>query len=342
MRRPTIPAIAQAAGVSVATVDRVLNGRSPVRAETANKVHQAAVSIGYHGSNTIRQRILADKPMLRVGVVLQKPNHSFYREFIEAFERQAQSIVTRRVQLVMNHTQSTDPAELAEVLEGMVGRVNAIAATGVDHHRITAAVSLLKAADIPVFSLLSDFAQGVRESYFGTNNLKIGRQAGWCISKICKRPGKVALFIGSSRYHGHVMRETGFRSYLRDMAPEFEMIDTQINLETRQLTHEATVEMLGRHPDLRALYVAGGGMEGAISALRETRAPEEVVLIANELTAESRLALQDGYATMVFGTPINDLVRDLLNLIVSTDENGAAAVPGQQFFAPQLWTPEMV
>ncbi|MER5173458.1 LacI family DNA-binding transcriptional regulator [Thioclava sp. GXIMD2076] len=342
MGRPTITDLARAAGVSVATVDRVLNGRSPVREETAKKVHQAAVTIGYHGSNMIRQRILADRPTLRLGVVLQKPRHSFYLEFISAFERQVQAILTRRIQLVFHHPQSTDPAELADILEGLTGRVDAVAATGVDHHRITAAVGVLKAAGIPVFSLLSDFAQGVRESYFGMNNLKIGRQAGWCISKISKRPGKVALFIGSSRYHGHVMRETGFRSYLRDVAPEFEMIDTQINLETRALTHEATLELLDRHPDLCGLYVAGGGMEGAISALRETRGPEEVLLIVNELTPESRLALQDGYAAMVFGTPIEDLVRELLDVIVSTHENGTAAVPGQRFFPPQLWTSEIV
>ena len=46
MRRPTIADLAQAAGVSVATVDRVLNGRLPVRSETARKVSEAAERIG--------------------------------------------------------------------------------------------------------------------------------------------------------------------------------------------------------------------------------------------------------------------------------------------------------
>ncbi|SDZ47366.1 LacI family transcriptional regulator, partial [Jannaschia faecimaris] len=40
--RPTIADLARAAGVSTATVDRVLNGRLSVRAETARKVQDAA------------------------------------------------------------------------------------------------------------------------------------------------------------------------------------------------------------------------------------------------------------------------------------------------------------
>ena len=84
-------------------------------------------------------------------------------------------------------------------------------------------------------------------------------------------PGKLAVFVGGYRWHGHELRETGFRSYLREYAPDFSVLDTMVNLETRQLTYEATLNLLDRNPDLRGLYCAGGGMEGAIAALRETR-----------------------------------------------------------------------
>ena len=62
MSRPTIIDLAKAAGVSTATVDRVLNGRHNVREETVRRVHEAAEAIGYHGANVIRYRLLADKP----------------------------------------------------------------------------------------------------------------------------------------------------------------------------------------------------------------------------------------------------------------------------------------
>lgn len=340
MNRPTIADLARAAGVSTATVDRVLNGRQSVREETVRRVHDAAEEIGYHGANMIRQRMLADRPAFRLGLVLQKPRHAFYQDVLRLFEAEARACTLRRVQIVPRFVESPQPAELAEVLLSLKGRVDAIAATGLDHHIATQAVQALRAGGIPVYSLLSDFAQGFRESYFGTNNLKVGRIAGWFISRLAARPGKVGLFIGGSRFHGHELRETGFRSFFRDAAPDFQLLDTQINLETRQLTYEATRNLLARHDTLVGLYVAGGGMEGAIEAVREVSPDARPVLIVNELTPESRAGLQDHSVSIVLGTPIRPLAADLIALTIATSEKGMSDTPGQRFFPSEIWTPE--
>lgn len=48
--RSTIQDVAREAGVSTATVDRVLNAREKVREETARKVYDAARAVGYHAA----------------------------------------------------------------------------------------------------------------------------------------------------------------------------------------------------------------------------------------------------------------------------------------------------
>lgn len=58
--RPTISDLARAAGVSVATVDRVINRRSPVRDFTARRVLAAAQDIGFEAGDLDLQR--ADQP----------------------------------------------------------------------------------------------------------------------------------------------------------------------------------------------------------------------------------------------------------------------------------------
>lgn len=342
MRRVTVSDLASAAGVSVATVDRVLNGRARVREETVRKVHEAAEELGYHATNVIRHRMMAERPDFRLGLVLQKPRHAFYQEFVQIFEAVARSSPRRDIHITVRFTESTNPSELADNLRWMHNRVDAVAATGLDHHEVTSAVSDLRAAGIPTFSLLSDFAQGIRESYFGTNNLKVGRTAGWLISRLSDRKGEVGIFIGGTRFHGHELRETGFRSYFREAATDFSLLDPQINLETRQLTYEATIGLLEKHPDLVGLYVAGGGMEGAINAVRELREPGDVILLVNELTPDSRKGLQDGFVSIVIGTPVRELASDLIDLMINTQEKGMAETPGQRFFAPQLWTPESI
>ena len=341
-KRPTIGDVAGAAGVSQATVDRVLNGREPVREETARKVYEAARRIGYHAAPLIAQRLRADVPELRLGVVLHKEKQAFYQAFASEIEGAARRASAVRATARIAFSPSQSPADFIALMRGMRGRVDALAASAVTHPDITEAVEALKAEGIPCFALLNDFAPGVRQAYLGLNNLKVGRIAASLIAMAAHRPGPIAVFVGGYRWHGHELREAGFRSHFREHAPAFHVLDTLVNLETRQLTYEATLDLLARHPDLRGIYCAGGGMEGAIAALREARQPGEVKLVVNEVTPESRAALLDRVATAVISTPLRELCDDLVRLAADAARTGPGALAAQHFLRPEIVLPESV
>ncbi|KPP87938.1 MAG: LacI family transcriptional regulator [Rhodobacteraceae bacterium HLUCCA08] len=339
-RRPTITDVARAAGVSASTVDRALNGRMKVREETLHKIAEAAHRVGYHARGLIEHRLNAAVPELRLGVVLSKERQEFYRNFT----REIDAAVTGRGDIRgiadIRYSQSQSPEEFASLLRDLGARCDAVAGTVVNHQLMDRAVQDLRDAGVPTFSLLNDFAQGIRRNYIGLNNMKVGRQAAWVITRTCPVPGKVAIFVGGNRWHGHDLREVGFRAFVRESAPEFSVLDTLVNLETRQLTYEATLDLLTRHRDLRGIYVAGGGMEGAIAALREVRAPEEVALVVNEMTAESRAGLLEGYVRMINCTPLRALCEGLVDLALKAVRDGDDGTIGQHFLEPRIVLPE--
>lgn len=341
-KRPTIADVAKAAGVSVATVDRVLNGRHRVREETARRVYEAASEIGYHAAALIHQRLTKDVPQVEFGFLLQKESQPFYQAFGNALRQAAEAMPGIRVRPHIEYVKNQTPADVVEGLMALGQKTQAIAATSLDHHSVTQAVETLKKQGKPVFALLSDFAQGVRESYIGLNNLKVGRTAAWFITRTAPRVGKVAIFVGSHRWHGHELRETGFRSYFREYAPDFEILETLVNLETRQVTFEATLNLLERHPDISGFYVAGGGMEGAIMALRDE--PREILpaVVVNELTPDSSTALQDHLIVAAIATPLQALCRLLMEHMASAVRNGPSETPGQLFLPPLLHVPESI
>ena len=341
-QRPTIVDLAKAAGVSTATVDRVLNGRLKVREATAARVYKAAQDIGYHAATLIGHRIQTDLPVMRFGFVLHKERQAFYQAFASEIMTAVRGAGGIRAEAVVKFAPSQSPADFAKLMTGMIGKVDAIAATAVTHHEVAEAVERLREAGIPCFALLNDFAQGTRQNYVGLNNLKVGRIAASMMATAVHRPGKLAVFVGGYRWHGHELRETGFRSFIRELAPQFTLLDTLVNLETRQLTYEATLDLLDRHPDLRGIYLAGGGMEGAIAALRECRKPGEVVLVVNELTPESRSAVQDRYVAMVISTPLARLCQDLVALMTEAVRSGGSDILGQHFLPPEIYTGESV
>lgn len=341
-RRPTVKDVAKAASVSVSTVDRALNGRVTVREDTIRKIAAAAHRIGYHGKGLINSRLVEVVPERRFGFILLKEKQEFYKNFRQEIERAVAARSDIRGHAVIRFAQSQSPQEFAGLLRELGDKVDAIGAIAVNHRTLDQVVQDLRDKGVPTFSMLNDFAQGIRRNYLGLNNIKIGRQAAWTITRTCSKPGKLALFVGGNRWHGHDLREVGFRAFLRDSAPEFSVLDTLVNLETRQLTYEATLDLMHRHPDLRGIYVAGGGMEGAIAALREVRAPDEVALVVNELTAESRAGLLDGYVRMALVTPLRELCTEAVNLMNGAIENGDDGTIGQHFLDARIVLPEVI
>ena len=107
--RPTITDLANAAGVSVATVDRVLNGRHKVREETARRVYDAAKAIGYHAVSLLRQRVFEDLPQYRLGFILQKPNQYFYQSMTREIEAAALSAPGVRIIPQIDYNTSATP-----------------------------------------------------------------------------------------------------------------------------------------------------------------------------------------------------------------------------------------
>jgi LacI family transcriptional regulator len=340
--RPTIADLARVSGLSVATVDRVLNGRLPVKPETAERVFAAAEQVGYHGTGLIRRRMEQNLPHYRLGFLLQRPDQVFYQDFGRGLEYAATLPTQFRASSTLAHLQSQTPGEIAERLKDMAKRVDAIAMVAIDHPAVTSAVAEVEAAGKPVFSLLSDFAAGVRHGYVGTNNRKVGRTAGWFIAKAAPATGKVAVFVGSHRFHGHEMREIGFRSYLRETAPDLSIIDTQVSLEDGALAHEATLDLLRRHPDLVAIYVAGGGTEGVITALREEGMAGRIALVCNEINPFTHAALADNIATALIATPIAAVSQSVVNLMAAAIASPGAESGGQTFLPFDIYVSENI
>lgn len=342
MKRPTLTDIAREAGVGVATVDRVLNGRAKVKEATALRVAEAAERLGFHAQGLLRTRAQASLTAMTFGFVLSKEKQPFYQNFSQEIQRAVAERHDIRGTAKIRFVKSTTPEDFSEELRALAGSCSALASAAVNHPLVTQTVTELAAKGIPFFSLLNDVAEPARHSYFGMDNIKVGRLAAWMIATKVREPGKVAVFVGGSRWHGHVLRETGFVSFLRENAPEFTLLDTYVNLDTRQVTYEATLDLLERHGDLRAIYVAGGGVEGAIAALREKRPAGKVTLIANELTDDRRAALVDGYVTMVISTPLRELCRDLIDAMIRVRQGDTTLPMGRRILEPRIFLPESV
>lgn len=343
-RKVTLQAVADAAGVSTATVDRVLNARLPVREATALRVIAAAERIGYHGAQLMRQRLPDRQVVRRLAFCLQKHDDPFYQSLGEAITDAAAQHRPEACHAQLHFMDALDPASIAEALLQAADGADALAVVALDHPRVCAAVDALHAEGKPVLALLSDLSTPLRLGYAGIDNRQRGRTAAWAMRRLARRKGVVGVFVGSHRYLGQEANEMSFRAALREAAPGLRVLESLVNLEDAQLAHEATLELLARHKDLVGLYAAGGGAAGIVAALREEGLGRGIVTICHELIPEHREALIDGVVDLVLHTPPEALartaVRVLCQALATRDVTPGARQP-QSFVLPfEIRTPE--
>ena len=298
-RRITHGDIAAEAGVGVATVDRVLNRRAPVSKPTAARVLAAAEALGYHARGLLRQRVEDMAPAKTLGFILQKKSKWFYRTLAAEISRAVAGLGEIRGAAEIEFVASLSPDDLSAALLRMRGRADAVALVSVDHPAIGRAIADCAAAGLPVFSLLSPLSSPDVSGHVGIDGRRAGRTAGWAMSRFAARGGSVGILIGSHRYLGHEAMEIGFRSYMREFAPDTRLSEPVVYLDDGALAREAAAEILGASPGLAGLYHCGGGVSGVVRALEESGRGSGVFYICHEKSPAAVRGLLDGTVDLV-------------------------------------------
>jgi LacI family transcriptional regulator len=341
-RRPTIADVAATAQVSVATVNRVLSGKHKVRKATARQVAEAAETLGFYAARAIRARVQPEPPRRTFGFLMQQRGRSLYQ--ILGNELKAATLASSAVrgEAVVEHRDDLSPESTAERLLNLGGQVDAIAVVTVDHPRITEAIERLQANRVPVVAVISDLTARARAGYVGLDNWKVGATAGWAMAKLCKRPGKIAIFVGNHRYLCQDMNEIRFRSYFRERATEFQVLDAITTFEDSKYAYQSTVDLLHHTPDLVGIFIAGGGKSGVLRALREDASglAKTVNVVGLDLTPEARAGLLDGVVDLILAHPIKLLAETTVELLVNATAGKTNGELVQRVLPFEVYTPE--
>ena len=119
-RTPSIYEVARQAGVSVATVSRVLNGKGPVRTETRQRVLDAVAALDYVPHSAARS--LSTRRTMSIGVLLPDMHGAFFSELVRGIDLAARAA---GYHLLVSGSHS-DQAETAAVLQALHGRVDGL------------------------------------------------------------------------------------------------------------------------------------------------------------------------------------------------------------------------
>lgn len=317
MRRPTIRDLAAAAGVSVATVNRVLAGAPLVRPRTRARVEAAAEAIGFYGLGAIRARNAAARPRHRFGALLLQPHRPWYRLLAQALRDAAAAVEEAELGLEVEHLVDLAPQHTAERALALAERCEALCLVSAVHPLVDRAVETIRERGRTVVALVSPLGGTDEIAYVGLDNWKVGRTAAWFFARLCPAGGAVALLMGNPRYRCQEMNDAGFRSYLREHGCSLRILEARLTYESAAVAQELTETLLAEHPDLAGLYMAGGGITGVLEALRAAGPRPGLVTLGYELMEVTREALLDGRLTLVISCPLRRMAEEAVRAMLA-------------------------
>jgi LacI family transcriptional regulator len=291
--RARVVDIAREAGVSTATVDRVLNRRPGVREITVQQVLKVAARIGYLPEEDLYAAV--QPPPLKLRFLLPAGTNRFIRMLGDTIGYSQDHLSPFNVKCRCEFIEGFNPKALAESLLQHGKRADGIAFMALEHPAVREAVNTLAARGVPTITLISDLSACDRAAYVGLDNRAAGRTAGYLLGRfIGPRAGKVAMIAGSLSYRAHEEREVAFLHIFEEMFPTMQVVGLREGQDDADKNYQQTRALLEQHPNLVGIYNIGGASDGVARALKEAGREHKVVFVGHGLTPDTRALLIDG------------------------------------------------
>ena len=275
MRKVTIQMIAERAGVSRGTVDRVLHDRPSVTPEIRERVQRLAKQLGYGESDDGTPYVKA-----RIGVFM--PGSDWFsadlkRKWLDGVHDAQRIIEPLGYEVGVIECETDLPNELAEQIERF--RTDGMDGAVVSARNTPAAQRLIRRlteANIPVITFNSDLPNSGRSCFVGQDPYRSGRVAADLISKYI-RPGDKILIVDKCLAEGigenRLIVVQSFNEYV--------------------LTYEKVNEQLKQTGSIRAIYMANESVAACAEAVAHSVGKENIMIVGNDLTAVTRRLLKE-------------------------------------------------
>jgi LacI family transcriptional regulator len=313
--RPTVNDIAREAGVSLATVDRVLNDRPGVRGKTIQAVTEAIERLGY--IRNVAAANLARQRLYRFLFVLPDVQSQFIRSLQDAIAEAARGPLADSSEVLIETVPLRDPHALVNTLDAYRDvHLDGCAIMAHETPEVRDLIIRLKARGTAVVSLITDQPQAPRDHFVGIDNEAAGRTAAVLLGRfVGQKPGKVAVVVSSMLARDMVERRHGFDEVLAERFPHLQTLPSLEGHDDRDLTTRITAACLDAHDGVVAVYVAGAGTRGVTEALEAAGLAGKPVVVAHELTRHTRAALIDGSIDAVIAQDVGHLARSALRVL---------------------------
>ncbi|WP_405343744.1 substrate-binding domain-containing protein [Ruminococcus sp.] len=260
--------IAKLAGVSRATVGRVVNNAGDVNEETREKILAIMKEHDYR-PNKAGQALVNRQKEIRIGCIIIKSDNPFFNQLNEGILEKADELKYYGIEVIMRSVEFEASAQLSCVSELLSLGISALVIQPFMDKSICEKLLSIEKSGIPVVTVNTDMPDYQSSfCYVGNDFYMCGKTAANLMRLITAGRCEAGVIVGFSKAKSHTDRVLGFRDYLKD-CPDMHIVDIQDNNDDDMESYYIAKTMLLAHPRLNAIFLVAGGVYGACRAIRD-------------------------------------------------------------------------
>lgn len=319
--RPTTRDIAKAAGVSLATVDRVLNERPRVSRAAVEAVNQAIVRLGF--IRNISAANLAKSKIYRFQFLLPKIGDQFLETVVGRIEEAREAFRAEHIDITFRREIETDPHQISNLLSALtLDDVDGIALMAPESPQVRDATARLKERGVEVVLFVSGQPSVQNVDFVGLDNSAAGATAGKLMGRFCgERRGEILVVTETMNARDSLERRHGFDLIV---TRDFPNLKTMPSIETYgdlERTRNVIKSAYSNHPGIIGAYVLSSESRLALEAIAMTPHAQPQILIAHERTSFSEQLLIQGRLDAVIAQNPGHLVRSAIRVLRARCDN---------------------
>ena len=262
----TVRSIAQAAGVSRGTVDRVLHERGSVNPEVALRVRALSRELGYVPPRGGRSGE-SGHGKFRIGVLVPSIGNLFFDEVLEGVYQGSAEFAD--IEIEVRKLQGFEPDDhVRAIRELLEAGCQAMCLTTVSDDKVRAVLEELSQKGIRVVLMNTCVEKVPAVCYVGSDYRKSGRTcAGMLAMMQPPKPVRLLVAVGSRKVPGHMQRLEGFMEEIKRLGVPCEVSAVVETGDSDIRGQQVTTESLAADSSINCVYVTGAGIQGVGAAL---------------------------------------------------------------------------
>jgi LacI family transcriptional regulator len=328
-RKAGIKDIAELAGVSIGTIDRVLHNRSEVSEETRKKVMKIVEEVGY--TPNIFAKSLSSKKTTKIAIALpdSRDNNPYWEKPIKGIKLAAEELVKYNVEIIYEHFDASNEASFRAVLQ----KITSNNPDGVVLNPVFEAIAkeFLKVFDerkTPYVFIDVDLNGADNLAYYGQDAERSGLVAARLMD-LCTQNNSTILIVKQAKkkvFSTHIEnRILGFNNYLQTCSCKnrIHTVTIEIDLNDPNEPETSLNQAFNRDVEVKGVFVPNSRGFKLASYLKDKKM-KDLIVVGYDLIDPNVTFLQEGYITVLLSQKPEEqaykAIYALFNRLVSRKE----------------------